>query len=85
MIRAGEPVTRTLTLEAKGLEASQLPEIHPPESGTLRVYSEQPELSNRSDGDWIFGRSEQRITYVVTQPGKLELPEVRIDWWDSIN
>ena len=84
-IRVGEPVTRTLTLEAKGLEASQLPDLDPPVSGTLRVYPEQAELTNRSDGNWIYGRSEQRFTYVAAQPGKLELPEVRIDWWDSIN
>lgn len=85
VLRAGEPVTRVLTIEAKGLEASQLPEFVLPESATLRIYPEQPELSNRTDGDWIYGRSEQRFTYVVTQPGKLALPEVRIDWWDSIN
>jgi BatD DUF11 like domain len=85
VLRAGEPVTRTLTVEAKGLEASQLPEILLPETDTLRVYAEQPELSNRTDGDWIYGRSEQRFTYVVTQPGTLQLPEVRIDWWDSVN
>jgi hypothetical protein len=84
-LRAGEPVTRILTVEAKGLEASQLPEIILPESGALRIYPEQPELSNRTDGDWIYGRSEQRFTYVATQPGKLSLPEVRIDWWDSMN
>ncbi len=84
-IRAGEPVTRTLTLEAKGLEASQLPDIYPAESDTLRIYPEQPELTNRSDGDWIYGHSEQRFTYVAAQPGKLALPEIRIDWWDSIN
>lgn len=82
-VRAGEPVTRTLTLEAKGLEASQLPTLQPAESDTLRVYPEQPELSNRTDGDWIYGRSEQRFTFVATQPGKLTLPEVQIDWWDS--
>jgi hypothetical protein len=85
VIRAGEPVTRTLTLEAKGLEASQLPHLKLEGTDTLRVYPEQPELSNRTDGDWVYGRSEQRFTYVASQPGRIALPAVQVSWWDSVN
>lgn len=85
VIHAGEPVTRTLTLEAKGLEASQLPKLSLEGTNTLRVYPEQPELSNRTDGDWIYGRSEQRYTYVASQPGKLSVPAIQVSWWDSVN
>lgn len=85
VIRVGEPVTRTLILEAHGLEASQLPDIRPAATSHLKIYPEQAKLSNRTDGDWIYGRSEQRFTYVASQAGKLELPEIRIDWWDSVN
>lgn len=85
VFRAGEPVTRTLTLEAEGLEASQLPNIQMDGSDSLRIYPEQPELSNRTDGDWIYGRSEQRFTYVPSQPGKLDFPPVEVTWWDSVN
>ena len=85
VIRAGEPVTRTLTLEAKGLEASQLPNLTMQATDTLRIYPEQPDLSNRTDGDWVFGRSEQRFTYVASQPGKLHLPAIQVTWWDSVN
>lgn len=85
VFRAGEPVSRTLTLEAMGLEASQLPVIQTAGSDTLRIYPEQPGLSNRTDGDWIYGRSEQRFTYVPSQPGKLHFPAVRVTWWDSVN
>ncbi len=85
VIRAGEPVTRTLTLEARGLEASQLPDLKAEETSHLKIYPEQPELTNRTDGDWVYGRSVQRYTYVAGQSGKIELPEIRIDWWDSIN
>lgn len=85
VIRAGEPVTRILNIEARGLEAAQLPAIQQLESNNLRIYPEQPELSNYSDGSWIKGRSEQRFTYVATEAGKVTVPEVRIDWWDSVN
>ena len=85
VIHAGEPVTRSITLEAKGLEASQLPEIKPQGSESLRVYPEQPQLTNRTDGDWIYGRSEQRFAYVASQPGKLHFPAVTVSWWDTLN
>jgi len=85
VVRAGEPVTRTLTIEARGLEASQLPTIQQLESSKLRIYQEQAELSNYSDGSWLKGRSEQRFTYVATEAGKVTVPELRIDWWDSVN
>jgi len=47
----GEPVTRTITIEAKGLEAAQLPDIHIPHTDGLRVYPEKPVQTNRTDGD----------------------------------
>ena len=85
VIHAGEPVTRTLTLEAKGLEASQFPKLSLEGTNTLRIYPEQPELTNRTDGDWIYGRSEQRYTYVAAQPGKMSIPAIQVSWWDSVN
>lgn len=84
VIHAGEPVTRSLTLDAKGLEASQLPELTLQGSKTLQIYPEQAQLSNHTDGDWVYGRSEQRFAYVSSQPGKLHIPAVQIHWWDSL-
>ena len=82
-LRVGEPLVRTLTLEARGLDASQLPELELPESPRLRVYPQSPELSNGSDGDWIIGRSQRRFTYVATRAGHHVLPALRIHWWDA--
>ena len=80
--RVGEPVTRTLTLEAKGLAASQLPVIQIPEVAGMRVYPEQPARESRSDGRWVYGRSEQSLALVPSSAGKLSVPEVRLSWWD---
>ncbi len=81
--RSGEPVTRTITLEAKGLEAAQLPDINIPETAGLRVYPEHPVQTNRTDGDWVYGRSEQSFAFVATKPGRITLPQIQVDWWDS--
>jgi hypothetical protein len=80
--RVGEPVTRTLTLEAKGLAASQLPVIPIPEMSGMRVYPEQPVRESRSDGRWVYGHSEQSLALVPSAAGKLSVPEIRLAWWD---
>jgi len=79
----GEPVTRTLTLEARGLEGSQLPALNFPDVAGVRIYPEQPVHENRTDGKWVYGSSSQSLAYVPATSGKLSLPEIRVDWWDT--
>ncbi len=79
----GEPVTRTLTLEAMGLEGSQLPALNFPDINGMRLYPEQPVQENHTDGKWVYGSSRQSLAYVPSTSGKLSIPEIRVDWWDS--
>ena len=81
--RAGEPVTRTITLEAKGLESSHLPDISMPEATGMRLYPEKPEHTTRTDGEWVYGSTQQSVAYVPTATGRITLPEIRVDWWDT--
>jgi hypothetical protein len=81
--RAGEPVTRTITLVAKGLESSHLPDIVLTDSKGMRLYPEQPVHDNKTDGDWVFGSSKQTVAYVPSATGITTIPEIRVDWWDT--
>lgn len=81
--RTGEPVTRIITLEAKGLESSHLPDINLPTSPGMRLYPEKPEHETRTDGDWVYGSSKQTVAYVPSATGRITLPEIRVDWWDT--
>jgi hypothetical protein len=81
--RVGEPVTRTLTLEARGLEGSQLPALDFPDVTGMRLYPEQPLHENRTDGKWVYGSSKQSLAYVPAVSGKQTIPEIRVDWWDT--
>ena len=80
---AGEPVTRTITLEAKGLESSHLPEIRLPEPAGMRLYPEKPEHATRTDGEWVYGSRQQAVAYVPAASGRVMIPEIRVDWWDT--
>lgn len=82
-LRAGEPVTRTLKLEAVGLGAEQLPEVPVSIAHGVKEYGDQPIVRTTTDNDWVHGVREQRIALVPGNAGTYQLPEIRIDWWDS--
>lgn len=82
-LRAGEPVTRTLSLRAVGLSAEQLPEIADTISDGVKEYADQPLTRTTTDTDWVHGVREQRIALVPGSDGTYTLPEIRIDWWDT--
>ena len=79
---AGEPVTWTLRLGATGLAGEQLPPIDLPELGSVRVYPDQPSIETRAGRDAVHGTRIQRIAMVPGVAGTLELPELRVEWWD---
>ena len=82
-LRAGEPVTRTLSLRAVGLSAEQLPEVDLTISDGIKEYADQPITRTTTDTDWVHGVREQRIALVPGGEGTYTLPEIRIDWWDT--
>lgn len=83
-LRVGEPVTRTLTLQAKGLSGPQIPEIEIPDGPGLRVYPEKTESETRSDGKTVYGVSRQGVTLIPARAGELAIPEIQVTWWDTV-
>lgn len=83
-LRVGEPVTRTLTLQAKGLSGPQIPQIELPAMPGLRVYPEKGSSESRSDGETVYGISRQNLTLIPTRAGTVEIPEIRASWWDTV-
>ena len=82
-LKAGEPATRTITIEAKGVSASQIPAlaITPPDHA--RVYAEAPDNQSRSDGKAVYGTSRQAVTYIPSSAGSFEVPPVELRWWNT--
>jgi len=80
--RVGEPVTRVISIDAKGLAASHLPEVAMPAIANMRIYPEQPVRESRTDGAVVYGHSEQSFAFVPQQAGRITLPEIRLKWWD---
>ncbi len=81
--KAGEPVTRTLTIEAKGLAASQIPPLALAAPANARIYPDAPDNHSRTDGTTIYGTSKQTVTYIPNAAGTLDVAAVDLAWWDT--
>ncbi len=83
---AGESLTRSFTIQAVGLNASQMPELSSLAGGTLaglREYTDQPLLENLVVDGGIGGLRQDSAALLVQQPGTFQLPPIRLYWWDT--
>ncbi|HEC28588.1 MAG TPA: protein BatD [Gammaproteobacteria bacterium] len=81
--RAGEPVSRTITIQARGLSGSQIPELAIASPANARLYPETPHQESRTDGQILYGIRTQTLTYIPGAQGTLDVPAVTIKWWDT--
>ena len=84
-LHVGEPITRTVIVDAVGLEENILEEPAWPDLPATRIYPDQPQGISRDDGEWVLGHKEFRYAIVPEKPGELVLPEIRLDWWDTVS
>ncbi len=84
-LRVGEPVTRTVIIDAVGLEENMIVEPAWPELPDARIYPDQPQGITRDDGQWVLGHKEFRYAVVPEKEGELVLPELKVEWWDTKN
>ncbi len=80
-VQVGDSLTRTLTLTVQGLTSNQLPDLKITNPGGFRVYSEKPALKDHEDGS-----SSMILTQVIIaqKAGLFTLPEVSVQWWNSV-
>ena len=84
-VEQGKPVTLTLELDAVGATGDQLPSLEPLlRSPDFRVYREQTlnEDQLSQDGRRLEGRRTEYFTLVPRADGRLQLPEIRLAWWN---
>jgi hypothetical protein len=84
-LRVGEPVTRTVIVDAVGLEENMITEPAWPDIPNARIYPDQPQGISRDDGQWVLGHKEFRYAIVPEQEGELVLTELKVHWWDTVN
>jgi hypothetical protein len=83
-LKAGDAVTRTLTIKANGTPAMLLPPQQFAAIDGLRLYPAQPALEDRTDGrtDVMTSTRVDSATYMLERAGGYSLPPIDIGWWN---
>lgn len=82
--KVGEPITRNITLKAKGLMASQLPQITQDiDNGDVKTYADQPSINDDKSDKGVQAERVESAAVVIAGNGPITLPKIRIPWWDT--
>ncbi len=83
-VKVGEPITRTLTIVAKGATSSQLPELSMQQvNPELKIYPDQAVIDDQKAGDGIIAMREQKIAFIPSTAGNFTLPAINIPWFNT--
>ncbi len=82
-MKVGEPLTRTLTLTAKGTTVGQLPKLYQSASSEdLKSYPDQPKLDEQKTSQGIVAVREEKIAFIPSKAGTYTLPALEIPWFN---
>lgn len=81
-VGVGDSLTRNITIEADGLLAAQLPALEAPQLDNAKIYNDQPTLDDQQSSSGVRGKRTDNMAVLPNRAGDLQLPEVRITWWD---
>lgn len=81
--RVGDSLTRSILMRAEGLSSAQLPPLPTSQAIGLRRYPDQPKLANESSERGLIGSREEREALVPSRSGTIDLPELKVVWWNT--
>lgn len=83
-MKVGEPLTRTLSLLAKGATVGSLPELNSTKTDErLKTYPDQPILKEQKTTDGLLAFREEKIALIASKTGSYTLPAIKIPWFNT--
>jgi hypothetical protein len=82
-IKAGEPLTRHVTISALGQLETQIPALELPSTAGVNVYPDKPELSRRIESGGIRGERKDQYAMIGVAAGTVRLPALEVPWWNT--
>lgn len=82
-VHVGDSLRRVITIEAKGLKASQLPDLTTPNGQGYKIYTDSKKPTQIMNSSGIIGKIEISQAVVPTTEGSLQIPDVAIQWWNT--
>jgi len=81
-LRAGEPISRDITVSALGQLETQIPVIDPPEADGVSIYPDKPILGRSLEQRGIRGERTDQYAMISGAGGEVTLPKLRLPWWN---
>jgi hypothetical protein len=83
-MKVGEPITRTLTVQAMGATVSSIPDLNTVKTNEqLKIYPDQPVLKEQKTSDGLIASREEKIAIIPSKAGKFTLPAIEIPWFNT--
>lgn len=81
----GEPITRTITISAKGLTGAQIQPLNLEPSSDYKVYPDKAQLDEQVAAGGVSGIRRESFALVPNRQGKISLPKISVRWWDTVH
>ena len=82
-VKAGEPLTRRVTVSALGQLETQIPALEPPDTAGINVYPDKPELTRTIESGGIRGMRSDQYAMIGVTAGPVVLPALEVPWWNT--
>ncbi|MDQ2993624.1 MAG: BatD family protein [Pseudomonadota bacterium] len=79
----GEPITRTVTLQAHGLKAQQLPELSFDYPSGVNNYPDKSVMTTKVENNQVVGTRQFKVALIPTQPGSITLNAIKLPWFNT--
>ncbi|WP_111641899.1 BatD family protein [Marinimicrobium alkaliphilum] len=82
-LQVGEPVTRSITINADGLSGAQITPLGEARIDGFSYYPDQPQTDEQRDASGVRGTRMETVAMVPRRAGRHTLPEVTLRWWNT--
>jgi len=82
-MQVGAPLTRSVIVEADGLQASQLPPLELLQPVGAQMYPDEPTDHEVADAKGVRSIRTEQMAIIPSAQGNLTLPEIRFNWWNT--
>ena len=83
-LTVGEPITRTITLSAIGVDDSVLPQIDSRLPPSIKAYPDQPQLTTVDKDNTLIAQKVINTALVPGRAGDFVLPAITIPWFNTL-
>lgn len=82
-LKQGATLLRTITIQATGVPAQLIPNLELASNQGFNYYPGKPEQRNIAKQGEVIGTETITITYLLNKSGQINIPELRIPWFNT--